>query len=131
VDGSPRGAEARPENGKAPGPFPPLTCSPDFVMATETKAWVISCVKVRPDPHPEGPPQVAQMVFAYDMTQNRLVGPPVPIELLPQVQRPLFRFGSMWILGADGFERVSSSALACQVNASCAKAKETRYSKAN
>ncbi len=108
----------------------PLTCSPGFVIATETKAWVVSCVKVGPDPQPEGPPQVAQMLFAYDMAQDRLVGPPVPIELLPQVQRPLFRFGSMWILGADGLERVTSSALACQVNAACAKANETRYSKA-
>jgi hypothetical protein len=109
----------------------PLACSPAFVTATETKAWVIGCVKVGPDPQPEGPPQLAQMLFAYDMAQNRLLGPPVPIELLPQLRRPLFRFGSMWILGANGLEKVTSSALACQVNPTCAKANETRYSKAN
>lgn len=109
----------------------PLTCSPGFVIATETKAWVISCVKVGPDPQPEGPPQLVQTLFAYDVGQNRIIGPPVPIELLPQLQRPLFRFGSMWILGANGLEKVTSSALACQVNAACAKANETRYSKAN
>jgi hypothetical protein len=106
----------------------PLTCTPARVIATSSRAWVTHCVKVGPDPVPEGPPQVAPMLSAYDISQNHLLGPPIPVGELGESQRPLFRFGSIWWL-ARGLQKVDSSALACQTNTTCAKAKEVRYTR--
>jgi hypothetical protein len=121
-----------PRTAKLVGQSSPTGCQPSFVVAAATRVWAVSCVKVGPDPQPEGPPQIAPMLFAYDIHQNRLVGPPIPApqlpQPLPQLQRPLFAFGSIWLLGHNGLKKVDSSALHCQVTASCTRRLEVRYS---
>jgi hypothetical protein len=110
----------------------PLSCQPSFLVATEAGAWVVRCVQVGPDPQPEGPPQTAPMLFAYDTDTNRVVGPPIPVAWLPLPmpglqRRPLFEFGSVWLLSHNGVMKIDSAALACQLTVKCARAKAARY----
>lgn len=123
-----KGVERRdPATGKVLTQSSPLPCSPSRVIATETRAWVVHCVKIGPDPLPEGPPQIAWMVFGYDMSDHKEVGPPIPLKWLLPPQSPFFAFGSIWSLSYAGVQKIDSPALSCQVNPSCVTAKETRF----
>jgi hypothetical protein len=53
-----------PTTAKLVGQSSPTECQPSFVVAAESRVWAVSCVKVGPDPQPEGPPQIAPMLFA-------------------------------------------------------------------